>query len=90
VLVLITSVEVAAPSGHDAESHRQRPLVQIEDPVLATTSVIMTVVFVAAYNFQISLAMSALETLAGDSRTYGSLMSAVGLGAVAGSLMIAR
>jgi hypothetical protein len=50
---------VAAPSGHDAESHRQRRLVQIEDPVLATTSVIMTVVFVAAYNFQISLAMSA-------------------------------
>jgi MFS family permease len=50
----------------------------------------MIVVFAAAYNFQISLALIASETLAGDGQTYGALMSALGLGAVAGSLILAR
>jgi MFS family permease len=59
------------------------------EPSLAATSVIMTVVFVAAYNFQISLALIASDILAGDSRIYGSLMSALGLGAAAGSLVLA-
>lgn len=60
------------------------------DLLLATTSIVMTVVFATAYNFQISLALIASETLAGDSQTYGALMSALGLGAVVGSLMLAR
>jgi MFS family permease len=59
------------------------------EPTLAATSVIMTVVFVAAYNFQISLALIASDILAGDSHIYGSLMSALGLGAAAGSLVLA-
>ena len=33
------------------------------EPVLAATSVIMLVVFVAAYNFQVSLALIAADTL---------------------------
>jgi hypothetical protein len=37
----------------------------------------MIVVFAAAYNFQISLALIASETLAGDGQTYGALMSAL-------------
>jgi MFS family permease len=60
------------------------------DPVLAATSIVMIVVFAAAYNFQISLALIASETLAGDSETYGTLMSALGLGAAVGSLILAR
>jgi MFS family permease len=60
------------------------------DPVLAVTSIVMIVVFAAAYNFQISLALIASETLAGDSETYGTLMSALGLGAAVGSLILAR
>ena len=60
------------------------------EPVLMATLVVMTVVFMAAYNFQISLALIASETLAGDSQTYGVLMSALGLGAAAGSLIFAR
>jgi MFS family permease len=59
-------------------------------PVLAATSIIMIVVFSAAYNFQVSLALIAAETLAGDSQAYGSLMSALGLGAAVGSLVRAR
>jgi MFS family permease len=61
-----------------------------KDPLLAATSIVMTVVFATAYNFQISLALIASETLAGDSQTYGALMSALGLGAVVGSLILAR
>jgi MFS family permease len=60
------------------------------DPVLAATSIVMIVVFAAAYNFQISLALIASETLMGDSETYGTLMSALGLGAAVGSLILAR
>lgn len=60
------------------------------EPVLAATAIIMIVVFAAAYNFQISLALIASETLAGDSRVYGSLMCALGLGAAVGSLILTR
>lgn len=45
------------------------------EPVLAATSIVMICVFAAAYNFQISLALIASETLAGDGRTYGALIS---------------
>jgi MFS family permease len=60
------------------------------EPVLAATAMIMIVIFPAAYNFQISLALIASDTLAGDSQTYGTLMSALGLGAFVGSLILAR
>jgi len=59
-------------------------------PVLATTSIIMTVVFATAYNFQVSLALIAADILGGDGQTYGNLMSALGLGALVGSLILAR
>ena len=58
-------------------------------PVLATVSAVMIVVFIAAYNFQISLALIAADMLAGGGQTYGSLMSALGLGAAVGSLICA-
>jgi MFS family permease len=57
------------------------------EPVLAVTTFIMTLVFAAAYNFQIFLTLIASDTLAGNSETYGALMSAVGLGAAVGSLV---
>jgi MFS family permease len=60
------------------------------EPVLAATSIVMIAVFASAYNFQTSLALIASDTLAGDSQAYGSLMSALGLGAAVGSLILAR
>ena len=60
------------------------------DPALAAISIVMIVVFTAAYNFQISLALIASEVLAGNSQIYGALMSALGVGAVVGSLILAR
>ena len=43
------------------------------DPVLLTTSIVMTVVFASAYNVQVSLALIASDVLAGNGQTYGSL-----------------
>jgi MFS family permease len=60
------------------------------EPVLAATSIVMIAVFASAYNFQTSLALIASDTLAGDSQAYGSLMSALGLGAAVGALVLAR
>jgi MFS family permease len=83
---LVEQVRVPRKSGQI----RQGLTYLRSEPTLAATSIIMTVVFIAAYNFQISLALIAADILAGDSRTYGSLMSALGLGAAAGSLILAR
>jgi MFS family permease len=60
-----------------------------KEPILAATSIIMIIVFAAAYNFQVSLALIASDVLTGDSRTYGTVMSALGMGAVTGSLLTA-
>jgi MFS family permease len=78
------------PVSRGSRQVRQGLIYVCRDPVLAATSIVMIVVFAAAYNFQISLALIASETLAGDGQTYGALMSALGLGAVAGSLILAR
>jgi MFS family permease len=60
------------------------------EPGLAATMLLMLVVFTTAYNFQISLGLIASQTLAGTSQTYGALMSALGSGAVVGSLILTR
>jgi MFS family permease len=60
------------------------------EPVLAATMIVMTVVFIAAYNFQIPLALIASDILLGDAQSYGTLMSVLGLGAVIGSLLLTR
>ena len=60
-----------------------------KDPVLTLTVVSMGVVFVAAYNFQVLLPLFAARLLDGSSELYGIVMSAMGFGAVTGSLLIA-
>jgi predicted MFS family arabinose efflux permease len=49
----------------------------------------MGVVFVVAYNFQVLLPLFAARLLDGSSELYGIVMSAMGFGAVTGSLLIA-
>jgi MFS family permease len=60
-----------------------------KDPVLTLTVMSMGVVFVTAYNFQVLLPLFAARILNGSSELYGTVMSAMGLGAVTGSLLIA-
>ena len=60
------------------------------EPELAATMIIMTLVFIVAYNFPISLALIASDILLGEAQSYGTLMSALGLGAVIGSLLLTQ
>jgi MFS family permease len=59
------------------------------DRVLALTVIAMSVVFVAAYNFQVLVPLLTSRMLGGSSELYGLVMSCLGLGAVTGSLLIA-
>jgi predicted MFS family arabinose efflux permease len=59
------------------------------DRVLGPAVAAMSVVFVAAYNFQVMVPLLVTRTLGGSSELYGIAMSLLGLGAVAGSLLIA-
>jgi predicted MFS family arabinose efflux permease len=60
-----------------------------QDRVLALSVTAMSVVFVAAYNFQVLVPLLTFRTLGGSSELYGVVMSCLGLGAVTGSLLIA-
>jgi predicted MFS family arabinose efflux permease len=59
------------------------------DHVLYLTVITMSVIFIAAYNFQVLVPLVASRMLAGSSELLGVLMSCLGLGAVMGSLLIA-
>jgi MFS family permease len=59
------------------------------DHILGPTVVAMSVVFVAAYNFQVLVPLLVSRRLGGSSELYGTAMSCLGLGAVIGSLLIA-
>lgn len=59
------------------------------DPVLTCTVTAMSAVFIVAYNFQVMVPLLASRVLGGSSGLYGSLMSCLGFGALAGSLLIA-
>ena len=60
-----------------------------QDRVLRLTVIVMAVVFVAAYNLQVIVPLVTSRMLGGSSELYGIAMSSLGLGAVAGSLLIA-
>jgi MFS family permease len=60
-----------------------------QDRVLRLTVIAMSVVFIAAYNFQVLVPLIASRMLDGSSELYGIVMSSLGLGAVTGSLLIA-
>jgi MFS family permease len=60
-----------------------------QDRTLALTVIAMSVVFVAAYNFQVLVPLLTSRVLGGSGELYGIAMSSLGLGAVTGSLLIA-
>jgi MFS family permease len=60
-----------------------------QDHVLKLTVIAMSVIFVAAYNFQVMVPLVASRMLGGSSELLGIVMSSLGLGAVTGSLIIA-
>ena len=60
-----------------------------QDRVLMLTVIAMSVIFIAAYNFQVMVPLVASRMFNGSSGLFGIAMSSLGLGAVLGSLLIA-
>jgi MFS family permease len=60
-----------------------------KDRVLMLTVVTISIIFVAAYNFQVMIPLLASHMLGGSSELFGIAMSSLGLGAVIGSFLIA-
>jgi MFS family permease len=60
-----------------------------KDRVLMLTVVTISIIFVAAYNFQVMMPLLASHMLGGSSELFGIAMSSLGLGAVIGSFLIA-
>lgn len=57
--------------------------------VLSLVFIAITLVFTVAYNFQVVLPLVATQVFHADSQFYGQLMSALALGGLTGSLLIA-
>jgi predicted MFS family arabinose efflux permease len=60
-----------------------------QDRVLKLTVMAMSVIFIAAYNFQVMVPLVASRMLGGSSELLGIVMSSLGMGAVTGSFIIA-
>jgi MFS family permease len=60
-----------------------------QDRVLMLTVIALSVIFIAAYNFQVMVPLVASRMLGGSSELLGIVMSFLGLGAVTGSLLSA-
>jgi MFS family permease len=58
-------------------------------PEILVTLLMMALVGTLAYEFQVVLPLVASDTLHGDASTYGFLTSAMGVGAIAGGLVVA-
>jgi len=93
VLVLVkldvARLHVTGPAERKPGQVREGLSYVRQDRVLLLTVMAMSVVFVAAYNFQVLVPLLTSRMLGGTSELYGVVMSALGFGSVAGSLLIA-
>src|SRR5271155_2276138 len=93
VLVLmildVANLHVTRPAERKPGQVREGLSYIRQDHVLRPTVIAMSVVFVAAYNFQVMVPLFTSRMLGGSSELYGIVMSFLGLGAVTGSLLIA-
>ncbi len=95
-LVVLVLLMLNASHLHTTDKAERRPgqvregLSYIRrDRVLAPTVIAMSVIFIAAYNLQVLVPLVTVRVLGGSSEQFGALMSALGFGAVVGSLVIA-
>jgi MFS family permease len=91
VLVIIDVARLHATGPAERKPRQVRECLSYirQDRVLRLTVIAMSVVFVAAYNFQVMVPLLSSRILDGSSELYGVAMSSLGLGAVTGSLLIA-
>jgi len=60
-----------------------------ETPVLAATMILMTVVGLLAFEWQVLLPIFAREVFDGDASTFGAMFTAMGVGSIIGGLLLA-
>jgi MFS family permease len=85
----VTRLHPDSPVEYAAGQVREGLAYIWHDGVLRLTVIAMSAVFVAAYNFQVLVPLLTSRVLGGASELLGIAMSSLGLGAVAGSLLIA-
>lgn len=91
VLVMLDATRLHATQPAERQPGQMREGLSFirQDHVLRLTIVAMSVIFIAAYNFQVIVPLVASRMLGGSSELLGIVMSSLGLGAVTGSLIIA-
>lgn len=61
----------------------------LESPVLAATMLLMMIVGLLAFEWQVLLPIFAREVFDGDASTFGAMFTAMGVGSIAGGLLLA-
>jgi MFS family permease len=89
VIIDVARLHATGPAERKPRQVREGLSYIRQDRVLRLTVIAMSVVFVAAYNFQVMVPLLSSRILDGSSELYGVAMSSLGLGAVTGSLLIA-
>jgi MFS family permease len=88
-LIRTAALRPAPPAGHGTGQLRQGLRYVLRTPGLLVPLLMMALVGTLAYEFQVSLPLLARISLHGNAGTYGFLTSAMGIGAVAGGLVVA-
>lgn len=93
-LALLTALALMRPHELDRPDPKPRRRGQLREgfayagaePLLRTTLVMMAVIGIFAYEFEVSLPLLARFTFDGDADTFGLMFTAMGVGAVVGGL----
>ncbi len=88
-LIRTGALRPAPPAGHGTGQLRQGLRYVLLTPGLLVPLLMMALVGTLAYEFQVSLPLLARISLHGNAGTYGFLTCAMGIGAVAGGLVVA-
>jgi predicted MFS family arabinose efflux permease len=91
VLVRLDAERLQASKPVDRKPGQVREILALmrRDRTLGMTVITMSLVFVAAYNFQVLVPLLVSRSFGGSSAFFGAAMSCLGLGAVVASLLIA-
>jgi MFS family permease len=89
VMLDVTRLHTTRPVKREPGQVREGVSYTQQDRVLCLAVAAMSVIFIAAYNFQVMVPLVASRMLGGSSELLGIVMSSLGLGAVTGSLIIA-
>jgi MFS family permease len=82
-------LELAVPAPRSKSQVREGLRYVLANPLLRGTLLMMVIIGTLTFEFQVSLPLIARYTFGGDAQDYAALSMALGVGAVAGGVMIA-